>query len=151
MTDNLMQKAREIVAEQCISFGSELYHEAIAVACAALQSERSSREAEIERLRDCLRERPNTLLIAHENGDHERLTRATAKAIDRAEAAEAREAELRKALEPFDLDAFDLADSVPDDCPLVNVRGGSPITAGHFRALRRAASLAPTKEPTDAA
>ena len=37
---------------------------------------------------DVVRERPNTLLIAHEDGDHQRLSRAAAKAIDRAEAAE---------------------------------------------------------------
>lgn len=33
-------------------------------------------EAEVERLRDCLRKDPNVMLIAYEDGDHERLVNA---------------------------------------------------------------------------
>ena len=51
-------------------------------------------EGEVARLRDCLRDRPNTLLIAHEDGTTERLSRALA---DR----DCRIAELETALEPF--------------------------------------------------
>jgi len=64
-----------------------------------LRRERDEARVEIERLRDCLRKDPMVLLIAHEDGDHERLSRATAKAIDRAEAAESLLAEAGKALE----------------------------------------------------
>lgn len=39
-------------------------------------------EAEVERLRGCLRERPNTFLIAHEDGDKQRLSRALSAAHD---------------------------------------------------------------------
>lgn len=60
-----------------------------AAALTAMARDLGDARAEIERLRDCLRERPNTLLIAHENGDGERLTRIAAKAHARAEAAEA--------------------------------------------------------------
>lgn len=64
----------------------------------SLRRERDDARTEIARLRDCLRDRPNTFLIAHEDGDHERLTRVAAKAIDRAESAKAEVARLREAL-----------------------------------------------------
>ncbi len=70
-------------------------------AAEAFEAERDAHSKEIERLKDCLRERPNTLLIAYEYGDHERLSRVAAKALDRADASDARVTALEKVLEPF--------------------------------------------------
>lgn len=51
------------------------------------------------RLSKLLRDDPKTILIAHEDGDHKRLSRAAAKAEARATTAEASLATMREALE----------------------------------------------------
>lgn len=59
----------------------------------SLSAELAEAKGEIDRLRDLLRDRPNTILIAHEDGKQMRATRALA-------AAETKLAAMREALEP---------------------------------------------------
>lgn len=93
-------------------------------------------EGEVARLRDCLRNRPNTLLIAHEDGTTERLSRALA---DR----DCRIAELEKALEPFEDVDGEGTDDYPDDHK-ATVKIGRHwyygLTLGDFRRARAALS-----------
>lgn len=66
----------------------------------SLSAELAEAKREIIRLRKLLRDDPKTILIAYEDGDHMRLSRAAAKAEDRATTAEAQARAMREALTP---------------------------------------------------
>lgn len=55
--------------------------------------------AEIDRLRSIVEHDPRTIMLAYEDGDHERLARAASNAIERAETAEALAADRADKLE----------------------------------------------------
>lgn len=62
----------------------------LASALQRVAQERETKQAEIERLQAIVGKDPNTVMIAFEDGAHQRLSRAAGDAIRRAEAAEAR-------------------------------------------------------------
>ena len=76
-----------------------------------LSSELERVTKEVERLRAIVAKDPKTVMIAFEDGDHMRLSRAAGDAIRRAERAEASLGVAVKALEPF----ADFAERNTDD------------------------------------
>jgi hypothetical protein len=70
-----------------------------AIALQRVAQERDAANVEIARLQAIVGKDPSTVMIAFEDGAHQRLSRAAGDAIRRAEAAEARIATARDALE----------------------------------------------------
>lgn len=86
----------------------------------AVAKERDKHLAEIARLRGILERDPNVVLIAHQDGDRERLARVTGKAIERAKRAEAERDEAKRAL-------ADLLERVEINGGLGEYNGGVPF------------------------
>jgi len=100
--------------------------------------------AEVERLRRCLAKDPKTLLIAFEDGDHMRLTRAAAVAIDRAEIAEDKLTTLRAENERLTALLKEVDDWVRGLEPFADA-GHEPVTV--FKKVRAALTAAEGEKP----
>lgn len=77
----------------------------------ATQAQIKALTEELDRLRSIMEHDPKTIMIAYQDGDHERLARAASVAIERADAAEARATEAER----------QLAEGVPDGWKLVPI------------------------------